>query len=87
MENERDNRKVVWVTSGELQRMHESAREHTHDCPHCHNETTYPLSNGEVFDLTTSCVIIECIKCQKSYHIAWEGDSYDMRDEDDLLPF
>ena len=87
MENERDNRKVVWISTCELNRICDYIREYTHHCPYCDNEITYPLSNGEVYDLAMSSVVIECSKCQKSYHIAWEGDPYDMRDEDDLLPF
>ena len=87
MKNERDNRKVVWISTCEFNRICDCVREYMHDCPYCGYEQIYPLSNGEVMDLVTSSVVIECIKCQKSYHIAWEGDPYDMRDEDDLSPF
>jgi len=79
--------KTVWITSGELQMMYESVRQIEHYCPYCLVDRTYPLSNGEVLDITMSSLVLECFKCGKKYHISWEGDPNFMKDEEDFLPF
>ena len=82
-----EKRKIYWVSTQELNMMFHSARECELWCPHCNEGHTYPFSNGEVLDITTSYIEVMCPHCKEIFDVSWEGDPDFSRDEEDFLPF
>ena len=75
---DRRDKKIYWVSTQELDNIHNGPREIEIFCPRCNQKNVYGLSNGDVFDIVMSSMKISCPFCNEDFEIIWKGE-YDER--------